>query len=344
MTAVQAKPPERCGHRADKRLPPCPHCRASTVIRYGKNRGRQRYRCRACGRTFNAFTGTFLARLRHKRERILFERQEMPRSTPLRQSAARLGISVATAFRWRHAVLAAWSRQIPVPPQPKGDVVAVVLSYRDVTSPRSWLRAWKNMDLALARLLPTGEATQRAALGQETSFLLACWQDGRGVKRLGQMLGPEGTNRWLRVLGRTLAPGQRLLMKCGPSHLVIERCWRAGDPQVTHLHVHVTQPGSTPLGHGHDHLELIALFRRWLRRFVHVSARYFSSYLLWFTRDRAVAELARWRQRWPVAQHDTPGSAGDRNGQTGAEALGGSILGKLSEEGREMDAQQCVTS
>jgi transposase-like protein len=40
--------------------------KAVRAIRHGHAHGLQRYRCRTCARTFNAFSGTPLARLRHK--------------------------------------------------------------------------------------------------------------------------------------------------------------------------------------------------------------------------------------------------------------------------------------
>ena len=44
----------------------CAHCGAARCYRHGFHRGLQRYRCRACGKTFTALTGTPLARLRHQ--------------------------------------------------------------------------------------------------------------------------------------------------------------------------------------------------------------------------------------------------------------------------------------
>lgn len=51
-------------NRNDK--PSCPYCEATELYRGGKASKLQRYRCRQCGRTFNALAGTPLARLRHK--------------------------------------------------------------------------------------------------------------------------------------------------------------------------------------------------------------------------------------------------------------------------------------
>ncbi len=44
--------------------PHCPHCGHDSVVRWGIAGGWQRYRCGACQATFNALTGTPLARLR----------------------------------------------------------------------------------------------------------------------------------------------------------------------------------------------------------------------------------------------------------------------------------------
>src|ERR687884_40394 len=46
--------------------PRCPHCGAERLQRWGYASGLRRYRCQACRRTFNALTGTSLARLRKK--------------------------------------------------------------------------------------------------------------------------------------------------------------------------------------------------------------------------------------------------------------------------------------
>lgn len=82
----------------------CPHCGNSKLYRHGSAHGLQRYRCRACHRTFNALTATPLARLRH-RSKWLDYLNTMIQSLPLRQSAVEIGIHRNTAFRWRHRFL-----------------------------------------------------------------------------------------------------------------------------------------------------------------------------------------------------------------------------------------------
>lgn len=84
----------------------CRHCGESHVQRWGKSHGLRRYRCTSCARTFNALTGTPLARLRHKDRWLTFARS-LQQSHTVRRAADECGIAKTTSFRWRHRFLAA---------------------------------------------------------------------------------------------------------------------------------------------------------------------------------------------------------------------------------------------
>ena len=84
--------------------PACPHCGHGQVARWGKSAGLQRYRCGACHATFNALTGTPLARLR-KKDKWLTYAQQMSEGQSVRKSAAACDVHRNTAFRWRHRFL-----------------------------------------------------------------------------------------------------------------------------------------------------------------------------------------------------------------------------------------------
>lgn len=83
----------------------CPHCKAERVVRHGHANGLQRYRCRACHKTFNALTGTPLSRL-HQRGKWLEQADALRSGLTLHQVARALSIHVSTAHRWRHRFLA----------------------------------------------------------------------------------------------------------------------------------------------------------------------------------------------------------------------------------------------
>ena len=89
----------------------CPKCGSSEkIIRWGSSAGLQRYRCDGCKATFNALTGTPLARLRHK-EKWLSYAQQMANSRSIRKSADACSVHRNTSFRWRHRFLELSNRQ-----------------------------------------------------------------------------------------------------------------------------------------------------------------------------------------------------------------------------------------
>ncbi|WBS00749.1 hypothetical protein OU994_20855 [Pseudoduganella sp. SL102] len=86
--------------------PPCPHCACQRSHRCGQASGLQRYRCVMCRRSFNALTGTPLARLR-LRDKWLHYLQCLIESIPVRSAARRVAVAKSTSFRWRHRFVAA---------------------------------------------------------------------------------------------------------------------------------------------------------------------------------------------------------------------------------------------
>ena len=82
----------------------CPRCQGTTLHRYGKVSGLQRYRCQTCKCTFNALTGTSLARLR-KKEKWLDFSEALGQAQTLHQTTNALGVHRNTTLRWRHRFL-----------------------------------------------------------------------------------------------------------------------------------------------------------------------------------------------------------------------------------------------
>jgi len=93
------------GDRKVERLG-CAHCGAEEIVGWGRSHGMPRYRCKACGRTFNAATGTGMARLR-KKDRWFDQAQAMIEGVSLAKAAERCGVHPTTAYRWRHRFLTA---------------------------------------------------------------------------------------------------------------------------------------------------------------------------------------------------------------------------------------------
>ena len=88
--------------------PRCGHCHAGTVTTWAKPSKINplvRYKCKACGKTFNALTGTPLAHLQ-RRDAWLKYAQALADGVSLRKAAKRCRIALDTSFRWRHRFLA----------------------------------------------------------------------------------------------------------------------------------------------------------------------------------------------------------------------------------------------
>jgi len=105
--AVPAAPPRVFREVGDRH---CPACGSEHTRRHGSfplldGTRRQRRRCRDCGRTFSECTATPLAYL--KKSHLWPDMAAcMARGLPIRQTAAKLGVAVSTAFAWRHLLLA----------------------------------------------------------------------------------------------------------------------------------------------------------------------------------------------------------------------------------------------
>jgi len=84
--------------------PVCPECHSGSINKWGVVSGIQRYRCKNCGRSFNALTGTPMAHLR-KKELWLEYSKALADSLSLSKAAERCGVDRTTAFRWRHRFL-----------------------------------------------------------------------------------------------------------------------------------------------------------------------------------------------------------------------------------------------
>jgi len=112
LETITSQNPERaCADVIEERVADerrCPRCDMPGATRHGMANGLQRYRCNHCRRTFNALTGTSLARLR-KKEKWLEYAEALKEGVTNQKAAERCGVDPTTAFRWRHRFPKAFS-------------------------------------------------------------------------------------------------------------------------------------------------------------------------------------------------------------------------------------------
>lgn len=83
----------------------CPHCSHDKYVRFGVDKGSQRYKCKSCNRSFTEYTGTWMAGLQRK-DMISAYLGLMVQEKSLDKISEGLGINKKTAFDWRHKILA----------------------------------------------------------------------------------------------------------------------------------------------------------------------------------------------------------------------------------------------
>lgn len=85
----------------------CPHCESKKYSKDGHEKSDvQRYRCKICKRSFNAYTGTWLAKL-NKKELLIPYLKLMKLGYSLDKLSEELGLNKKTVFDWRHKICAA---------------------------------------------------------------------------------------------------------------------------------------------------------------------------------------------------------------------------------------------
>jgi transposase-like protein len=85
----------------------CPHCACNLVKGHGQYKGRKRYKCCFCSKTFTELTDTPISNTKYPEKWNDFVKCSID-GLSLRKTAEKLGIHVATAFKWRHKLMGAY--------------------------------------------------------------------------------------------------------------------------------------------------------------------------------------------------------------------------------------------
>jgi transposase-like protein len=244
---------------------PCPRCGCGRVHRCGQANGLQRFRCLGCGRSYNALTGTPLARLR-KKECWLPFLQSILESRTVRDAARVTGVHRTTSFRWRHRFVPGAMRDRPAM------LTAIVESdetYR--------LESQKGSRNLTRRPRKRGDVASRRGINREYDCLLIARD------RTGQTLDfhtgrGQVTAAQLHACLKPVLPADVLLISDGAA------AYRrfAVQAGITHEAVNVK---AGVRARGAIHIQNVnswhSRFKSWLVRFRGVASRYLINYSGW---------------------------------------------------------------
>ena len=258
-------------------LPACPHCAGTRIVRSGSASGLQRYKCRACHRTFNALSKTPLARLR-KKAKWLQQEDALARGLIVRLASAELGVAPSTAFRWRHRFL-----QLAQP------VKALVLTGVVEADETFFLRSSKGQPPGRAPRKRGGRASRKNRGEDLMPVLVARDRSGASADFLLEAVSKKCLSEVLRPRVKADA----ILCTDGSAAMAAT----AKEMGVHHEAVNLSA-GERVRGPWHiqNANSYHGRLKGWMDRFRGVATSYLESYLGWF---RALDRATRSRDRAP---------------------------------------------
>lgn len=248
--------------------PQCPHCASPAVQRYGHANGLQRYRCRGCSRSFNALTGTPLARLRH-RDKWLGQAEVLDQGLSVRRAAAHLQVHRTTAFRWRH-------RFLQLPSQLRPAALQGVAEADETYELRSFKGQRKRLAQAQRPARRRGGHAAKRGLSDEHIPVLVL-RDRSGATT--DFVLPHNSKACVAaVLPLALAP-DAVLCTDGSSMLAAA----ARQVGLEHQALNISKGERR---RGAWHIQNVnayhSRFKGWMRRFNGIASSYLENYLGWF--------------------------------------------------------------
>jgi transposase-like protein len=245
--------------------PSCPDCGGQRCHRCGHANGLQRYRCVLCRRSFNALTGTPLARLR-LRDKWLPYLQCLIESITVRAAAERIAVAKTTSFRWRHRFIAGVRRERK--PQLSGIVEA------DETYHLESQKGSRNLDRLPRK---RGGKASRRGISTEFDCILVARDRNRQTCDFVTGRGPVSAHALTQHLQPVLAPDVLLVSDAALAYPAF--ALQAG---ITHDAVNVK---AGIRARGAIHIQNVnawhSRFKTWLRRFNGVASRYLANYTGW---------------------------------------------------------------
>ena len=246
-------------------VPPCPRCHGAHVHRCGCASGLQRFRCCNCGRSYNALSGTPLARLRHK-EKWLPYLQCVLESRTVRDAATVTSVHRTTSFRWRHRFVRGAMHE-------RAEQLTAIVEADETYL----LESQKGARLMNRPPRKRGGVASFRGISREHDCLLVARDRGRQTLDFHVGRGPVTALQLTQCLGPVLAGDALLISDAAQAYRSFAR--HAG---ISHEAVNIRAGIRT---HGAIHIQNVngwhSRFKTWLRRFNGVASRYLIAYSGW---------------------------------------------------------------
>jgi transposase-like protein len=89
----------------------CPHCESKLFVKNGKRGDLQKFKCKSCCKIFTPRTGTPMHKIQKLDKFEAYKALMLDSYLPLKKIAAKVGVSIQTAFDWRHKILSGLNQE-----------------------------------------------------------------------------------------------------------------------------------------------------------------------------------------------------------------------------------------
>ncbi|MGD7008482.1 IS1595 family transposase [Metabacillus sp. 84] len=259
----------------------CVHCGSVKVKRNGKYRGRQRYLCRDCGKSFNDLSNTPISGTRYLGKWAKYF-QMMVEGYTLPKIAKRLRIHISTAFYWRHKVL--FSLRTMGFQMLKGIVES------DETFFRESLKGRKTLDREPKK---RGERDKKRGISNLKIAVVVAQDRGGQVIAQKAGTGRVKAEEIDAVIGSYIDPSSLLCTDTATNYKKFAQI-----KALKHEPINLSKEGYVKKGI--YHLQNVNNYHKrlkgWMDRFQGVATKYLDNYLYWFSFLQQCKKLAEKEQ------------------------------------------------
>lgn len=251
----------------------CMTCGSDRVRPYGHYRKRKRYRCRICGGTFNELSNSPIART-HYPDRWKKFVDCMVEGLSVEKAAVSVGVSIPTAFSWRHKLLEKYEKV--------ADMKLSGIIEADDTFFLFSEKGQKKLSTQREARKRGGKATKRGISDEQVPVIVGCDRSGNvviGVKGRGRISMADVRD----VVNDHIEEGVTL---CTDAHSSFKAYAKAYKLSYVGLNISkgkrvVKKKKETY--HVQNVNNIHSRLKQWMNRFNGVSTKYLQNYMNWFS-------------------------------------------------------------
>ncbi len=245
----------------------CPHCHSEDIYGHGIYKGRKRYKCKQCSKTFNDFTGTAISGIK-KIDKFQEYIELTLESVSIRKAAKKLRVSTNTIFDWRHKILASLSMV-------NGNSFVGIVECDDKQFKINEKGSRKLDREAYKR--PSDRKTKRGISNDKLSVMVATDRKGNPLMKIAKM-GRIDSDSVEKTIGSFISSNNVLCSDSHPSIIL----WAKNKELEHHTFVASKQHVKNQCYHVQHVNSLDNRYERWIKPFYGVATKYLSQYLNWF--------------------------------------------------------------